>query len=121
MIFLDFEASAPMGGYPIEIGFCIVSETREMRTAAMLIRHDEWLDELQRWDWQASQIHKIDRAAIMEYGRSPRTVMNWLNEQLDGMVALADSPMDSLWFRELVEDSGVKPADSGASRPPIPG
>jgi hypothetical protein len=110
MIFLDFEASAAMGGYPIEVGFCIVDEKREMRAAAMLIRHDEWLDDFSRWDWQASQIHNIDRAHLMELGRSPREVMNWLNAELAGMVAVADSPYDSVWFRELVEAAGIKPS-----------
>lgn len=109
MIFLDFEASAAMGGYPIEVGFCIVDGRREMRSAALLIRHDAWLDDLSRWDWRAAQIHNIDRATIMEPGRSPRTVMTWLNEQLAGMVAVADSPYDTMWLRELEEAAGVKP------------
>jgi len=110
MIFLDFEASAAMGGFPIEVGFCVIDADRRTRSAAKLIRHDEWLDDLARWDWQASQIHNIDRNSIMEYGVSPRAVMTWLNKELAGMVAVADSPMDGLWLQELAIAAGIAPA-----------
>jgi len=110
MIFMDFEASAGMGGFPIEVGFCIVNADKTMQAAAKLIRHDEWLDELQRWDWRAEQIHRIDRASLMEFGQSPKTVMRWLNDQLAGMVAFADSPMDKLWLDELAAVAGIVPA-----------
>lgn len=110
MIFLDFEASAGMGGYPIEVGFCAVEGDKTLRSAAKLIRWDEWLDELQRWDWQAEQVHHISRENLMEMGESPRAVMRWLNDELAGMAAFADSPMDQLWLRELAEVAGITPA-----------
>ncbi|TAN58923.1 MAG: hypothetical protein EPN20_15725 [Magnetospirillum sp.] len=107
MIFLDFEASAGMGGYPIEVGYCVVGPDRALRSAAKLIRHDDWLDEFPRWDWRAEQIHHISRANIMELGEPPAVVMTWLNKELAGMVVVADSPMDEIWMRELVEIAGI--------------
>lgn len=110
MIFLDFEASAGMGGYPIEVGFCVVEPDRTMRSAAKLIRYDEWLDDLPRWDWRAQEIHHIDREHLMEFGESPVSVMRWLNTELTGMVACCDSYMDKLWLKELADTAGIVPA-----------
>jgi hypothetical protein len=109
MIFLDFEASAGMGGYPIEVGWCRVNSDRSLTSAAKLIRHDEWLDEFQRWDWQAEQIHHISRLNIMEWGEPPAIVMAWLNEHLAGCQVCADSPMDGIWLRELASAAGIEP------------
>lgn len=109
MIFLDFEASAGMGGYPIEVGWCRVNRDRSLTSAAKLIRHDEWLDEFQRWDWQAEQIHHISRSNIIEWGEPPAVVMAWLNECLDGEAVYADSPMDGIWLRELAAAAGIQP------------
>jgi len=97
MIFLDFEASAAMGGFPIEVGFCVVEPDRTMRSAAKLIRHDEWLDDFSRWDWRAQEIHHIDRDQLIEAGEPPQEVMSWLNAELGGMVACCDSHMDGIW------------------------
>lgn len=109
MIFLDFEASAGMGGYPIEVGWCRVNPDRSLTSAGKLIRHDKWLDECERWDWRAEQIHHISRANLMEWGESPAIVMTWLNEHLSGCQAYADSPMDGIWLRELAAAAGVEP------------
>jgi hypothetical protein len=110
MIFLDFEASAAIGGYAIEVGFCMVDANREKRAMAKLIRHDEWLDEFQRWDSQAAQVHNIDRTSLLKYGEAPAAVMRWLNSELAGMVAIADSRMDTVWLRELAAVAGIPPA-----------
>jgi hypothetical protein len=106
MIFIDFEASAPTG-YPIEVGVCHVNADRSLTSAAKLIRHDEWLDEFQRWDWQAEQIHNITRANLMEHGENPTAVMGWLNDQLRGQVACADSSYDLIWCQELAAAAGI--------------
>jgi hypothetical protein len=106
MIWIDFEASAPTG-YPIEVGVCRVNADRSLTSAGKLIRHDEWLDEFQRWDWQAEQIHHITRANLIEHGESPAVVMAWLNDQLRGHVACADSSYDLLWCRELSAAAGI--------------
>lgn len=110
MIFLDFEASAGMGGYPIEVGFCMVNADRSMRSGAKLIRCDEWLDDPSRWDWRAEEIHRIARRNLTDFGESPRKAMTWLNAELAGMVAVADSPMDELWMRELAEMARIPAA-----------
>ena len=107
MIFIDFEASAAMGGHPIEVGICHVNADRSLTSAGKLIRHDEWLDEFQRWDWQAEQIHHISRANLMEHGESPAVVMAWLNDQLRGQVACADSQYDLIWCQELAAAAGI--------------
>jgi hypothetical protein len=110
MIFLDFEASASMGGYPIEVGWCRVNPDRSLTSAAKLIRHGEWLDEFQRWDWRAEQIHHISRANLMEWGEPPAIVMAWLNEHLADCQVCADSPMDGIWLQELAGTAGIAPA-----------
>lgn len=108
MIFLDFEASG-MYGFPIEVGFCAVGADRSMRAEARMIRHDPWLDQVERWDTAAQDIHHIDRAALMALGQSPAVVMTWLNAELAGLVAVADSPCDKLWLAQLAEAAGVAP------------
>lgn len=108
MIFLDFEASG-IHGFPIQVGFCIVDASRQTRAAAKLIRNDEWLDDFHRWDWQAEEIHKISRANLMHLGASPAAVMQWLNGELAGTVACADSYLDQLWLRELADAAGIEP------------
>lgn len=108
MIFLDFEASG-MAGFPIEVGFCLVGPDRSMRAEARLIRHDPWLDQVERWEWRAEEIHKIDRASLMEFGQPPAAVMAWLNNQLAGMVAVADSTKDKEWLDQLAEVAGISP------------
>lgn len=108
MIFLDFEASG-IHGYPIQVGFCAVGANRQARAAAKLIRNDEWLDDFARWDWQAEQVHKISRANLMQLGESPAATMQWLNGELAGMVACADSYLDQLWMRELADAAGIEP------------
>lgn len=108
MIFLDFEASS-LQGFPIQVGFCIVDAGRQTTAAAKLIRHDEWLDDFHRWDWQAEEVHKISRANLTELGESPAIVMTWLNDHLAGMVACADSYLDQLWLRELADAAGIEP------------
>lgn len=110
MIFLDFEASKGVGGFPIEVGFCFVEPDRSLRSASMLIRHDPWLDDLSMWDAQVeADIHKISRAAVMEFGKSPSDVMTWLNAELDGMVACVDSGYDIGWMRQLAQTAEIAP------------
>lgn len=109
MIFLDFEASASMGGYPIEVGWCRINPDGSLTSAGKLIRHDEWLDEYQRWDWRAEQIHHISRSNIMEWGEAPAVVMAWLNVNLADSFVYADSPMDGIWLRELAVIAGIEP------------
>lgn len=107
--FIDFEASGAVGGgYPIEVGYCLVEADRSLRSASKLIRHDEWLNELS-WDWQAERIHHITRADLMGHGESPLVVMRWLNAQLAGLVVCADSQFDVLWCRDLAGAAGVAP------------
>jgi|GEM_PF-4505753 len=108
MIFLDFEASG-INGFPIQVGFCAVDAERTTRAAAKLIRYDEWLEDFPRWNWQAEQLHKISRSNLMELGESPAAVMAWLNGELAGMVACADSYLDQLWLRELADAAGIEP------------
>lgn len=105
--FIDFEASAAIGGYPIEVGFCLVNADRSLSSGSKLIRCDEWLDEFQRWSWEAEQIHHISRANIIDLGEAPATVMAWLNASLNGLVVCADSPYDALWCRELADAAGI--------------
>lgn len=109
MIFLDFEASG-IFGYPIQVGFCAVGADRAWKSAARLIRNDEWLDDFSRWDWQAEQLHQISRAELVANGEGPTTVLTWLNDELGGMVACVDSLKDLDWLRELTDAAGVVPA-----------
>ncbi len=110
MIFLDFEASGAVGGYPIEVGFCVVEADKSIRSAAKLIGWGEWLDDASRWDQQAEQIHHITRDELVAQGEPPVAVMRWLNDELAGMVAFCDSHMDKLWLDELSEVAGIAPA-----------
>lgn len=105
MFFLDCEASG-LTGFPIEIGFARVLQDRSIVTESKLIRHDEWLDELQLWDWQAEQIHKISRSNIMKFGRSVIEVARWLNSELAGRIVLIDSVKDQAWVDMLFAAAG---------------
>jgi len=106
MIVLDCEASS-LTGYPIEIGFARVLPDRSIVTDAKMIRHDQWLDEIQLWDWQAELIHKISRANLMEFGRPVAEVAAWLNEALADRIVLIDSPKDEWWVDQLFEAAGM--------------
>lgn len=106
MIFLDCEASS-LVGFPIEIGFARVLPDRSIVTDARLARHDEWLDEMQLWDWQAEQIHRITRANLMEFGRPVVEVARWLNGELAGRLVLIDSPKDQIWVDMLFTVAGM--------------
>lgn len=106
MIFLDCEASGLMG-YPIEIGFARVLPDRSITSAARLIRHDEWLDELPLWDWQAEALHGISRADLVEHGQPVGAVARWLNDQLAGHLVAIDSEFDQRWVDMLMSAAGV--------------
>ncbi|MBF0356896.1 MAG: hypothetical protein HQL43_16845 [Alphaproteobacteria bacterium] len=108
MIFLDFEASG-LTGFPIEVGICGVDGDRGRWKASWLIRHDEWLGDLPRWDAQAEDIHHITRAELIKLGESPRSVMTWLNGELAGLVACVDSMHDHYWLKELAQAAGIVP------------
>lgn len=106
MIFLDCEASGLLG-YPIEIGFARVLPDRSITSAARLIRHDEWLDELQLWDWQAEGLHGITRPHLVEHGQPVGAVARWLNDQLAGRLVVIDSELDRRWVDMLMVAAGV--------------
>ncbi len=108
MIFFDFEASG-VAGFPAEAGFCKVEADRSMHQAAKLIYHPLWLDQVERWDDQAERLHGISRADLVRSGESPAMVMNWLNRELNGTIALVDSQLDKKWLRELADAAGVEP------------
>lgn len=100
MIFLDFEASG-LNGYPIEVGLAIVQSDRSIVTVGRLIRHDEWLDQVDMWDHTAEALHRIRRADLLEHGRPPTEVCAWLDELLGDQVACIDSPYDRMWLSDL--------------------
>jgi hypothetical protein len=110
VIFLDFEASA-LGsrGYPIEVGWALVTPTGQVLVRAMLIRPDEaWAD----WDWstESAAVHNIAREELMRNGIPVGTVAQVMNRDLAGQVVHSDHPRgDGFWLQVLFNAAGLAP------------
>lgn len=107
MIFLDFEASALRGGFPIEIGWAEVLPDRTIVTESHLILCERWMGRLDRWDPAAEALHRISRQRLVEHGRSPEEVANRVNEVLAGATIYIDSPFDRDWATILFAEAGI--------------
>lgn len=109
-VFIDFEASGLMpGSYPIEIGWAIASRHDDtIVTGSKLIRNDDWLDELHLWDYQAEDVHKINRNGLMMLGVSPVSAILAFEKAIDGRtLVLSDAPSyDGRWLHMLYDAAG---------------
>lgn len=120
VVIIDIEASSLRGvsgdtydaallSYPVEIAIALDNGGSQ----AYLIRPEPgWQD----WNSEPSDedigaIHRISRTRLFEEGRNSRFVAEWLNEQVDGKIAMCDSPnarADLFWLDRLYEASGVE-------------
>jgi RimJ/RimL family protein N-acetyltransferase len=97
-ILLDIEASGlGRGSYPIEVGYALA----DGRSNCLLIKP---LDDWQRWDIDAEQLHGISRTQLQQRGVDVVTVAETLNRELGGMTVYSDAwGNDQSWLALLFD------------------
>lgn len=109
--FVDVEASG-FKGYPIQVGWAIVgSETEEkpIKTGALFVRHDPWLDDENQWDPAAEAVHRIPRSLLRERGLSVSAVAEDLNRRFENQVLFSDYvPGDEPWIERIFKEAAVE-------------
>jgi hypothetical protein len=111
--FVDFEASALDGGYPIEVGYA----RSDGKVGAILIKPRlEWRG--LTWSAESEHIHKLSRS-VLDQGQSSETALRGLNHDLDDYACFSDAPtFDWHWLRMLDPEQPLRfrpmmtPADS---------
>ncbi|MBC8792001.1 MAG: hypothetical protein C6Y20_10365 [Tagaea sp. CACIAM 22H2] len=111
--FVDFEASALHGGYPIEVGYA----RSDGKVGAILIKPRlEWRD--LTWSAASERIHGLSRS-VLDQGQSAETALGALNVALDKYACFSDAPaFDWHWLRMLDPEQPLRfrpmmtPADS---------
>lgn len=111
--FVDFEASALHGGYPIEVGY---ARSDGMVGAILIKPRFEWRG--LTWSAESERIHRLSRS-VLEQGQSAETALGALNEALDNYACFSDAPaFDWHWLRMLDPEQPLRfrpmmtPADS---------
>jgi len=111
-IFLDFEASALEGGYPIEVGWSIVEIHPERDAFSLAVESHlicptpEWRENL-AWNPDAEAVHKITPAMLDTRGRAPETVAGRLAAIVgDAKWIYIDSEKDQEWLMLLAKATG---------------
>jgi hypothetical protein len=109
--FIDFEASGLMAGsFPIDAGWSIARRgSKKPVAASMLIRHDPWMERVDLWSWQAVDIHRIDRRALLMLGKPVEVVAGAMADALkDFAVVYTDNAeFDGRWAKMLFDAAGV--------------
>ena len=110
VIFLDFEASAlGVEGYPIEVGWALVSSPGQVIVRSMLIRPArQWAT----WEWSpdSAAVHNIAQEELMRNGIPAGTVAQVMNTELAGQVVHSDHPRgDGFWLHVLFDAAGLVP------------
>lgn len=111
--FIDFEASALEGGYPIEVGYA----RSDGVVGAMLIKpREEWRD--LNWSPASERIHRLPRH-MLNHGLDANEVLARLNIGLQGCACFCTAPaFDWSWLRMLNPGQSINlrlmqtPADS---------
>lgn len=117
---IDVEASSLKGAtgghhpperqsYPIEVG---IAHNDRASQAYLITPQPDWQD----WNGESGnhdigRIHGISRTALFEEGQDVKFVAEWLNEEMEGKIALCDSPnaqADTFWLNRLYEAAGVE-------------
>jgi hypothetical protein len=106
LIVVDFEASAPVGGYPVSVSIAGSDRRLYFRVIAP---HEEW--RTLKWDERSEQIHKKTREFVSREGALPALIVAELNEMFTGEVIVSDNPLrqDRL-LQRLVVAAGVRPS-----------
>lgn len=107
-IVMDFEASAQVQGYPIEVGVAFTWKNGKITSGSKLIRHDPWLVD-GVWSSEAQAVHKISKEEVLEKGCPPEEVCAWLNQTIGAQDAYADSELDLGWLQQLFDAARMKP------------
>jgi hypothetical protein len=107
-IFIDVEASAPVNGFPIEVGWAFVRAPGRVRTEAVLINPAgrNWLS-TKVWAPRAAQLHGVSLADLAAHGTSTESVAALLNHEFRSGEVYSDSPeYDRAWI-EMLYDEGL--------------
>lgn len=104
-VFIDFEASSLdlIASYPIEVGVCMPNGD----VKSWLIKpHVLWTD----WSEKAARIHGISKEELLNDGTEISTVIDELNQLLDGQTVYCDAwTFDSFWLHRLYKAGRSKP------------
>ncbi len=111
--FVDFEASALDGGYPVEVGYA----RSDGKVGAILIKpRFEWRG--LTWSAESERIHRLSRS-VLDQGQSSETALQSLNDDLDDYACFSNAPtFDWHWLRMLDPEQPLRfrpmmtPADS---------
>lgn len=100
-LIIDIEASGfGSKSYPIEIGVALNSG-RQFCT--LILPATEWT----YWDKEAEKIHHISRDKLKNYGRPIHSVVNQLNNMLNGVTLYSDGwVVDRPWLTTLFHAAG---------------
>lgn len=107
---LDLEASGfAHGSYPIEVGIAMVrGGSAIVSNWAALVRPTQlWMD-VGLWSEQSAAVHGISFETLLEAGRAPADVCDWLNALLGfKTLVVSDAPMyDQDWLNTLFRAAG---------------
>lgn len=102
--FLDIEASALDGGYPIEIGWATVDipgQTLREVESFLICPTPAWLGCADGWSEVSARIHGITQGELLRDGMSAEEAMDRLDSAFAGRVVFSDSPKDQEWLLRL--------------------
>ncbi len=118
---IDFEASSLRGAkgishephrtsYPIEVGISFIDGPHE---SCLIKPQPDWQD----WNGEPDnndigKIHGISRRELFEKGQDPKDIAQWLNDRLNGVTVMCDSPdakIDKFWLTRLYDAAETKP------------
>jgi hypothetical protein len=109
-VFYDCEVSG-FDGVPIEIGWAFAEAATGIITSeSHLVRLPlEWLVE-ESWDSAAEALHGISLGQLRTYGRPVWEIAQRMNRVLDGRELFSDSPLDAVWLRRILDETGIDPS-----------
>lgn len=109
IVFMDFEASALRGGYPIEVGWAYVDGSNVHAGALLIAPADEWQTPAFTWDPVAEAIHGLSLARLQAEGLTPASACHGLNQRLRDRIVIFDTGADGAdrhWMDLLFAEGG---------------